>query len=216
MKKGLNRIRITAKRAAIIEGLRKRGDHPTAEELYLLLKKDFPSISIATVYRNLKILSEFGLVDEIESKNKTRFDANTKQHYHLKCIKCEKIIDLNGSYVGNGFEDIVAKVSKKDDYLITGYRLEFLGICPDCIKKYHYNKEESMGAKTTKIGENEKAVLAALEKLGVCGSKDIVAAANLESKTVSATIKKLKSSGLIASPARCKYSITEQGKEQIS
>lgn len=69
----------------------------------------------------------------------------------------------------------------------------------------------------TKINENEKAVLTALEKLGTAsGSKDIAAELNLKPKTISGAIKKLKSSGYIESPARCKYSITAQGKEQLS
>ncbi len=69
----------------------------------------------------------------------------------------------------------------------------------------------------TKINENEKAVLTALEKLGAAsGSKDIAAESNLNPKTISGAIKKLKNSGFIESPARCKYSITEQGKEQLS
>ncbi len=217
MKKELNKIKITIKRAAIIEELKNRDDHPTADDLYFALKKDFPSLSIATVYRNLKILSKFGMIDEIQSKNKIHFDGNTKLHYHLKCIKCEKIIDLDEQYINHEVVDTIAGITDhKNGSLITNYKLEFSGVCSDCAKDNHYNEEECMGCKTTEIGENEKTVIAALEKLGVSGSKDIALEAKLEPKIVSAVIKKLKNRGFIESPARCKYSITEQGKEQIS
>ena len=91
-----------------------------------------PRISLGTVYRNLEFLSEAGLIQKLETGGTIkRFDATAKNHYHIRCIKCEKIEDAPMEVIKN-IED---QLKGKTNFHITGHRLEFLGICLECQKK---------------------------------------------------------------------------------
>jgi len=123
------RFRMTHQRQVILDEIRKVNTHPTADEVYELVRKRLPRISLGTVYRNLEILSARGLIKRIgPASQQMRFDGVTKDHYHLRCVSCGRVEDAPMISVGD-FEDAVRNQS---DYSITGYRLEFLGICPEC------------------------------------------------------------------------------------
>lgn len=82
-------------REVILESLRERKDHPTAEKLFLDLKKQMPELGIATVYRNLTELCEEGLITKIKSKTgPDRYDGNELPHIHFECKKCGDFIDI--------------------------------------------------------------------------------------------------------------------------
>lgn len=123
--------RITRQRKTILEELRKVTTHPAADEIYQIVKKRLPKISLGTVYRNLEALSESGEIQKIDvDKNRLRYDGNPKEHYHIKCIKCGRVDDLHG------LPDF--KIEKRTriitNWEIAGYRLDFFGICPTCSK----------------------------------------------------------------------------------
>jgi Fur family ferric uptake transcriptional regulator len=123
--------RITRQRKVILEELRKVTSHPTADEIYQMVKKRLPKISLGTVYRNLEVLSESGEIQKIDvDENRLRYDGNPKEHYHIKCIKCGRVDDLHD------LPDL--KMEKKagriTNWEITGHRLDFFGICPACLK----------------------------------------------------------------------------------
>ena len=125
------KYRMTHQRQVILDEIRKVNTHPTADEVYELVRKRLPRISLGTVYRNLDILSARGLIKRIgPAFQQMRFDGVTKDHYHLRCVSCGKVEDAPMISVGD-FEDAVRSQS---DYSITGHRLEFLGICPACKK----------------------------------------------------------------------------------
>jgi Fur family ferric uptake transcriptional regulator len=129
---GGQKYRMTHQRQVILDEIRKVNTHPTADEVYELVRKRLPRISLGTVYRNLDILSARGLIKRIgPAFQQMRFDGVTKDHYHLRCVSCGKVEDAPMISVGD-FEDAVRSQS---DYSITGHRLEFLGICPACKKQ---------------------------------------------------------------------------------
>lgn len=81
-------------RELILNSLQSRSDHPTAETLYMDLKKEMPQIGIATVYRNLAGLCEDNSVLKITGTDKDRFDGNIQKHYHFICDNCKEIYDM--------------------------------------------------------------------------------------------------------------------------
>ena len=121
--------RSTIQRKLILEELRTNGSHATAVELYEVVRQSLPRVSLGTIYRNLDILHQEGLVKKIRGSNReTRFDAAVKSHYHLYCSNCDRIEDL---YVP------VAVTVGGSKTLAQGWELaeptvEFHGLCPQC------------------------------------------------------------------------------------
>jgi len=123
---------MTNQREMILEELRKSKDHLTADELYERVKKKMPRISLATVYRNLEILSEVGLIGKLEvSGRQKRFDWDVEGHDHVYCVQCHRIdnLKLDRESLGQVAPETVG------GYQITGYRLEFSGLCQECREK---------------------------------------------------------------------------------
>src|SRR5690625_6308965 len=86
-------VRITPQRHAVLEYLLTSMSHPTADEIYKALEQKFPNMSVATVYNNLRILREIGLVRELTyGDDSSRFDSNMRDQYHIICEKRRKII----------------------------------------------------------------------------------------------------------------------------
>jgi Fur family peroxide stress response transcriptional regulator len=117
-------------REKILELLRSTGSHPTASWLYDRLKKEFPDLSMGTVYRNLNILIEQGLVRKIEfGSTFDRYDANINPHYHFICERCGAIIDLNLPM----YEEINKRVEETTSLKAKRHRIEFFGLCDNCL-----------------------------------------------------------------------------------
>jgi len=97
--------------------------------MYDMVRRRLPNVSLGTVYRNLEILAESGVVQKIDiGGTKKRFDGNVEVHYHLRCTACGKVDDVHFS-TGVDLEGMAALVT---DYTILRHRLEFIGICPQC------------------------------------------------------------------------------------
>ncbi len=106
--------------------------HVTADYLYEYLVNKYPSLSRGTVYRNLNILCEEGLIKKIKTPDGADFfDYSLHNHYHVKCISCGKISDVDMDEL----PDILPKISDKHGYDIYGYNLFFEGYCPNCRKE---------------------------------------------------------------------------------
>lgn len=102
-------VRITPQRHAILSYLIESMGHPTADEIYRALEPKFPSMSVATVYNNLKMFIEAGMVRELTyGDNSSRFDANVSEHYHVICEQCGKIEDFSYS----SLEDVQRQAEK--------------------------------------------------------------------------------------------------------
>ncbi|MFT5702492.1 MAG: Fur family ferric uptake transcriptional regulator [Desulforhopalus sp.] len=125
-------LRMTNQREMILRELVKNKQHLTADELYDIVKKVMPRISLATVYRNLEILSEAGIIGKLEiSGRQKRFDYDPEDHDHIYCVVCHRVDNLNIERTG----DEVQKLESVEGYSVTGYRLEIIGICESCQKK---------------------------------------------------------------------------------
>ena len=124
--------RMTNQRQVILEEIRKVNIHPTADDVYEMVRKRLPRISLGTVYRNLEILSISGLIQKIGPiSSQMRFDGITKNHYHIRCIYCGSVKDAPIDIA----ENLENAISEKSDYSIIGHKLEFIGICPGCEEK---------------------------------------------------------------------------------
>lgn len=125
-------MRMTRQRKVILEEVKRLADHPSAEEIYEGVRKQLPRVSLGTVYRNLEILSELGEIQKLElGGTLKRFDWNTKKHYHIRCINCDRVDNAPMGFmdhVENALDDTTG-------YQIMGHRLEFLGLCPECLEK---------------------------------------------------------------------------------
>lgn len=139
MQKQLN-LRMTRQREVILEELRKVNTHPSADEVYEMVRKRLPRISLGTVYRNLEILSESGEIQKLEPGcTLKRFDGNPSEHSHIRCVRCDRIADVP---TVPGLE-IDLKQVNATDFEIIGHRLEFLGVCPQCSGKSNPTAEQS-------------------------------------------------------------------------
>ncbi len=125
-------MRMTRQRKVILELLRQRNTHPSADEVYQWVRPLMPRISLGTVYRNLEVLSELGEIQKIEvSGTIKRFDGNPEKHYHIRCMNCGRLDDAPMNFLSN----IESEICSSTDYKVMGHRLEFIGLCPECFTK---------------------------------------------------------------------------------
>ena len=122
--------RITPQRLALLKVLAMSQDHPSAEDIYARLRRNFPTTSLATIYKTVGLLKEMGEVWELGfGDGRNRYDGNKPYpHPHLVCIQCKRIIDSDVK----GMSDISEDLSQKTGFQIVSYRLDFFGICPEC------------------------------------------------------------------------------------
>lgn len=106
--------------------------HPTADEVYAAVAKEYPNISRATVYRNLKQLAEIGEISEIETPGSAdHFDYQLHGHYHVRCVECGKVFDVDMDYM----PDLEKSIKDAHGFRFSGHDLMFRGICPVCSNK---------------------------------------------------------------------------------
>ena len=130
-------VRITPQRHAILEFLISSESHPTADEIYKALEEDFPNMSVATVYNNLRVFRNSGLVKELTYGDaSSRFDFVTHDHYHIICDECGSIVDFHHP----GLEEVERLASYVTGFEVNSHRLEVYGVCPECQAKGHSAK----------------------------------------------------------------------------
>lgn len=123
------RVRMTPQRHAILEFLYQSTSHPTADEIYKSLEGRFPNMSVATVYNNLRVFKEAGIVKELTyGDSSSRFDPVTSDHYHVICEECGKIVDFHYP----GLDEVETMAEHVTGFKVFGHRLEMSGVCPDC------------------------------------------------------------------------------------
>ncbi len=133
-------FRMTYQRRVILEQLRRVRSHPTADEVYEMVRRRVPRISLGTVYRNLEILSECGLIQRLDlGITQKRFDGNAENHYHLRCTRCGRVDDAPIERL----VDIEEDLRSVSDYEIIGHWLEFLGVCPRCKKRERASRKDT-------------------------------------------------------------------------
>ncbi len=120
--------RHSRQRDRILENLRSRYDHPTAEELYTDLRESMPNLSLGTLYRNLALLSENGTIQKFHCGGCDRFDGDISRHYHLLCDRCGRLIDLVHDPIPNLEEEFGQCFAGE----IRTHNITFFGLCPQC------------------------------------------------------------------------------------
>lgn len=123
-------VRITPQRHAILEFLIQSMIHPTADDIYKALENKFPNMSVATVYNNLRVFREAGLVKELTyGDSSSRFDFVTNDHYHIICDACGKIVDFHYP----GLDEVEHLASHVTGFKVNTHRMEIYGTCPTCM-----------------------------------------------------------------------------------
>ena len=125
--------RTTRQRLQVLEAVRARNDHPTADQIYLDARRADGKISRGTVYRNLAELASQGEVTHARIPGADRYDLRQDQHYHLYCTRCGQVMDAPIAYRP---EDDAA-VEQATGFRITRHRLVFEGLCPACAAANH-------------------------------------------------------------------------------
>jgi Fur family peroxide stress response transcriptional regulator len=125
--------RITPQRLAILNVLAASEGHPSVEQIYARVKTDFPTTSLATVYKNVSLMKSLGEVLELGfSDDSNRYDGNKPYpHPHLVCTHCKKIIDPDLSLL----QDLTQELVQETGFRILNHRMDFFGICPECQDK---------------------------------------------------------------------------------
>lgn len=137
--KGCGR-RMTFPRQLILQFMEKSKGHLSVEEIFNELKQTEPSLGIATVYRNLELLTQLGIVHKFDfGEGKTRYEFSQSKgrenhHHHLVCVKCKRIIDYK-DFMGE--EELLLKqteaaLSKKYNFEIKDHLIQFYGVCDKC------------------------------------------------------------------------------------
>lgn len=132
-------IKYSRQRESIKSNLMSRYDHPTAETVYLDIKREYPNISLGTVYRNLSLLSELGEIQKISTElGPDRFDGNPAPHYHFICKECGCVMDIDLENQDN----LDAIASDVFPGTIEGHSVQFYGKCPECMRKLSQENEQ--------------------------------------------------------------------------
>jgi Fur family peroxide stress response transcriptional regulator len=125
--------KITPQRLAIVKIIAKSIDHPSVEDIYDQIKGNFPTMSLATVYRNIVLIKSLGEVLELGFPDgSNRYDGNKPSpHPHVICIKCRKIVDPDLS----SLDEMQKEVALETNFKILNHRLDFFGICSNCMNE---------------------------------------------------------------------------------
>ncbi len=129
--KGANRM--TRQRAVIMRELCALKTHPTADEIYHIVRSTLPHISLGTVYRNLEHLAENGEILKLEcAGNQKRFDGNTMPHHHIRCEKCGRVCDVMSEIPLPQVDEKLKESLSAQGFVLTSLGLSMSGICKDC------------------------------------------------------------------------------------
>ncbi len=120
---------LTSQRRAVLEALKDFNGHPSAEEVYLVVKKRNPRVALGTVYQALSVLEEIGLIEAKHwSESPVRYDLNTEPHHDIRCTRCGDVAEIPGVE----FEDFAVRIRENTPYEVTNASLVIEGVCPAC------------------------------------------------------------------------------------
>ncbi len=141
-------LRLTAPRRVILEVVRATDRHPSAPVVYRRVRRRLPGVSLATVYRNLRMLAAEGVLAERADAAGLRFDGNTAPHDHFTCVACGRIYDVPPQAKAG----VRRAVSGHPGFEVLDHRIEFYGRCPRCRgrRRPSPTKEGSWRARTSR------------------------------------------------------------------
>lgn len=120
--------RNTRQRQLVLDAVKARCDHPTADQVYQDVAALDPRVSRGTVYRNLSVLAQEGELREVETPAANRYDMRCDRHHHLVCSSCGCVVDAPVEYQAQ-LDELVARAS---GFSVTGHQTIFSGLCPAC------------------------------------------------------------------------------------
>ena len=127
-----NGCKVTPPRLVVYDMLAHTKEHPTAEMIYEKVHQQYPTMSFATVYKSVEIFSKLGIIQVLNTGEASfRYDANTSEHPHIRCIKCGRVCDVP-HLEAKAVEDMVAA---ETGFEVKGHQFYFYGVCPDCREK---------------------------------------------------------------------------------
>lgn len=123
---------LTHQREVIFRTVIEMRNHPSPESIYEKVRRRIPSISLATVYKNIRTFVDAGLLREVSLHHGTlRLETNPEEHHHLVCTECRTIVDLDLDAV----EPIRMRRPLPDGFRVSRQSVELSGLCPACAKK---------------------------------------------------------------------------------
>src|SRR5512145_2750031 len=120
-------FRVTPQRLAVARAVLASHEHPTADDIFRTVRRDFPTMSLTTVYHTLDTLKALGEVAELRVGDAVRFDPNHGPHHHLTCVACGEIVDID-----RGEAPMPVPPSLAACYEILDYHVQFTGYCTAC------------------------------------------------------------------------------------
>ena len=137
----MSATRRTKQKEAILKVLKSTDSHPTANWVYEQVRKEIQHISLGTVYRDLKTLAKNREIAEVGfASNQSRYDGRTGNHYHFRCLECDRFFDIDEKVD----LEIDKRVARKTGFDVFYHRLEFCGVCRDCQSKNRTPGEDSI------------------------------------------------------------------------
>ncbi|TFH01344.1 MAG: transcriptional repressor [Calditrichales bacterium] len=122
-------LSVTYQRIAILKSLQERNDHPTAEDIYQEIKKTYPTISLATVYKTLETFARHDIIHKVNRlHDMARYDGNNANHHHMVCVECKKIYDFQSENLNN----LELPSSNFGNFKVSSYQVQFEGLCEQC------------------------------------------------------------------------------------
>ena len=127
-------LKYSRQRQVIKDFLMTRKDHPTADVVYMNVKREYPNISLGTVYRNLSLLADLGEIQRLQvGDGVDHFDADTSRHYHVVCTECGSVTDLMMD--STPYDQLIDTADADYDGIVQGHVTYFYGVCGNCHKK---------------------------------------------------------------------------------
>lgn len=120
---------LTSQRRAVLEALSEARGHPSAEDVYLVVKRKNPRVALGTVYQALSVLEEIGVIESKHwSESPTRYDLNLAPHLDVRCVRCGEVAEVPGVEMG----DIEQQIQANTPYEVTRTAMLIEGLCPRC------------------------------------------------------------------------------------
>ncbi len=120
---------LTSQRRAVLEALKEARGHPSAEDIYLVVKKKNPRVALGTVYQALSVLEEIGVVGSKHwSESPTRYDLNVEPHLDIRCVRCGVVSEIPSVELG----ELEERIRNNTPYEVTGVTMAIEGLCPAC------------------------------------------------------------------------------------
>jgi Fe2+ or Zn2+ uptake regulation protein len=140
MNDGYINHRSTEQRQLILKILQQADGHKDADEIYRQARRKFPRISLSTVYRNLQVLKELGLIEEHQFGNRRYYELpDDEKHHHLVCLSCGRVFEFRCPST----DKLKLRISREEGFKVINTEVRLAGYCPDCQEKMNVKTDEN-------------------------------------------------------------------------